>query len=144
MLGFRDPIAAAGVEQLPGTACDRKLAYILGKQERALTELLFDHKSRLVCVSVDWVSRSEEIGHHAGDGPAAANVQRPRELHIRLQAGSGNHGGTGGHVLRDIIQLSYRDIARVLGISTDTLLSQLAAARSELRARLRIGEQAAP
>ena len=47
-------------------------------------------------------------------------------------------------VLRDIIQLSYRDIARVLGISTDTLLSQLAAARSELRARLRIGEQAAP
>ena len=47
-------------------------------------------------------------------------------------------------VLRDIIQLSYRDIARVLGISTDTLLSQLAAARSELRARLRIAEQAAP
>ena len=47
-------------------------------------------------------------------------------------------------VLRDIIQLSYRDIARVLGISTDTLLSQLAGARSELRARLRIGKQAAP
>jgi RNA polymerase sigma-70 factor, ECF subfamily len=39
-------------------------------------------------------------------------------------------------VLRDIIQLSYRDIAKVLGISTDTLLSRLAAARSELRARL--------
>jgi RNA polymerase sigma factor (sigma-70 family) len=47
-------------------------------------------------------------------------------------------------VLRDIIQLSYRDIARVLGMSTDTLLSQLASARSELRARLRIGKQAAP
>ena len=47
-------------------------------------------------------------------------------------------------VLRDIIQLSYRDITKVLGISTDTLLSRLAPARSELRARLRIGEQAAP
>ena len=47
-------------------------------------------------------------------------------------------------VLRDIIQLSYRDIAKVLGVSTDTLLSRLAAARSEVRARLKIGEQAAP
>jgi RNA polymerase sigma-70 factor, ECF subfamily len=47
-------------------------------------------------------------------------------------------------VLRDIIQLSYRDITKVLGISTDTLLSRIAAARSELRVRLRIGEQAAP
>jgi RNA polymerase sigma-70 factor (ECF subfamily) len=47
-------------------------------------------------------------------------------------------------VLRDIIQLSYRDIAQVLAVSIGTMLSRLAGARSELGARLRMGDEAAP
>ena len=47
-------------------------------------------------------------------------------------------------VLCDIIQLSYRDVANVLGISIGTVLARLAGARSKLSARLKVGEGAAP
>jgi RNA polymerase sigma-70 factor (ECF subfamily) len=47
-------------------------------------------------------------------------------------------------VLRDIIQLPYRDVAKVLGISVGAVLARLAGARSKLSARLHVGEGAAP
>jgi RNA polymerase sigma-70 factor, ECF subfamily len=47
-------------------------------------------------------------------------------------------------VLRDINDLSYRDIAEVTGIPVGTVMSRLARARSMLRARWKLEEGSAP
>jgi RNA polymerase sigma factor (sigma-70 family) len=47
-------------------------------------------------------------------------------------------------VLRDINDLSYRDIAEVTGVPVGTVMSRLARARSMLRARWNIEEGSAP
>jgi RNA polymerase sigma factor (sigma-70 family) len=47
-------------------------------------------------------------------------------------------------VLRDINDLSYRDIAEVVGVPVGTVMSRLARARSMLRARWNLEEGSAP
>jgi RNA polymerase sigma-70 factor, ECF subfamily len=47
-------------------------------------------------------------------------------------------------VLRHIDDLSYRDIAEVVGVPVGTVMSRLARARSMLRARWTVEEGSAP
>jgi hypothetical protein len=95
LLGIRDTIAPAGVEEVAGTTGDWKFAYILCEQERAFTELPLDDEGGLSCISVHRISWRKEIGHHPGDRPTLAKLHGPRELQVGLHARTGNRDCTG-------------------------------------------------
>src|SRR5260370_20658198 len=85
-LRISDAIAAAGIDELAGSAVKREVADIFDEQEGTFAEFPLEHDGRLIAEFVDRVVGREKIRHHAGNAPAIAELHRPRKLQIGLHA----------------------------------------------------------
>src|SRR5580658_5753246 len=103
LLRGRDAIAAAGIEEVAGPAMDVVIVYIFDEEKRALGEFAFEHDGRFGGDLVDRVRWCKEVCEHAVDAPTAAQLPRPRKLHVRLHArtrdglGAGRQSGPKRH-----------------------------------------------
>src|SRR5580704_4610093 len=95
LLRGRDAIAASGIEEVAGSAMDAVIADIFDKEKRALGEFAFEHEGRFGGDLVDGVRWCKEVCEHAVDAPTAAQLPRPRKLHVRLHARARDSLGAG-------------------------------------------------
>src|ERR1700733_7182511 len=86
LLRGRDPIAASGIEEVTRSAMDSVIADIFDKEKRALGEFAFEHEGRFGGDLVDGGRWCKEVFEHAVHAPTAAQLPRPRKLHVRLHA----------------------------------------------------------
>src|SRR6202000_1293486 len=84
LLRGRDTIAAAGIEEVARPAVDVVVADIFDEEKRALGEFALEHEGRFGGDLVDRVRWCKEVCEHAIDAPTAAQLPRPRKLHVRL------------------------------------------------------------
>src|SRR5258707_6168915 len=95
LLGRRDAIAAAGIEEVARSAMEVVIADIFDEEKSVLADLALDHEGRFSGELVDRVRRREKIREHAADAPAATQFPRPRKLYIWLHAGTRDGLGAG-------------------------------------------------
>src|SRR5580704_3524884 len=62
------------------------IADVFDEEECALGKLAFKHEGRFGGNCVGWIRRCKKICEHAADAPTAAQLPRPRKLHIGLHS----------------------------------------------------------
>src|ERR1700686_4268701 len=95
LLGGCDAIAAAGIEEIAGSAMDVVIADIFDKEKGARGDLAFEREGRFGGEFVGRVRWYNEIRKHSADAPTATQFPRPRKLHVGLHSRTRDGPGAG-------------------------------------------------